>query len=463
MAIPVTGAAETATTSSNGASVRDRARRLVVGVPAMAAEMSVTASVGMASAVRTAPRPVHWLVVAAWPLATLLLLAIGAWSYRRQHRIVRRARHMTIDGRLVLVTAAAGPAVFGVRGPRIIVPAWLLSRSPDEQRLVVQHEQAHIDAHDPLLLLGACALVALMPWNAAAWYMLSRLRLAIEEDCDARVLARGATARRYGALLIDLSTAAQPLPLLTGAPAFSHRASHLERRLRRMTDRPTTHRASRRLAGAALATLAFAAACGTELPTSAELEGMDVAAATQKLNAVAPATERTFVIDGRAASEAEAKAIAADRLASIEVMKAAGGKQQIRLTTRSASTATAPTPAQPATEVGEAQPVVTVAIRQIDSTGTALKIATAVAGIASRGTDTSAAISFRSTADSITVVPSKRGSDVLIFVDGVKATEDAMKMPPDRIERIEVIKGAAAEKLYGPDGAKGVIRITTKK
>jgi len=38
-----------------------------------------------------------------------------------------------------------------------------------------------------------------------------------------------------------------------------------------------------------------------------------------------------------------------------------------------------------------------------------------------------------------------------------------MKMSPDRIQSIEVIKGAAAEKLYGPEGAKGVIRITTKK
>jgi TonB-dependent SusC/RagA subfamily outer membrane receptor len=54
-------------------------------------------------------------------------------------------------------------------------------------------------------------------------------------------------------------------------------------------------------------------------------------------------------------------------------------------------------------------------------------------------------------------------SDVLVFVDGVKATEAAMKMSPDRIQSIEVIKGAAAEKLYGPEGAKGVIRITTKK
>jgi TonB-dependent SusC/RagA subfamily outer membrane receptor len=37
------------------------------------------------------------------------------------------------------------------------------------------------------------------------------------------------------------------------------------------------------------------------------------------------------------------------------------------------------------------------------------------------------------------------------------------KLPPNQIERIEVIKGAAGEKLYGPQGARGVIVITTKK
>ena len=65
--------------------------------------------------------------------------------------------------------------------------------------------------------------------------------------------------------------------------------------------------------------------------------------------------------------------------------------------------------------------------------------------------------------ESVRMSPAKSTFEGLIFVDGVKATEEAMKMSPDRIQSIEVIKGAAAEKLYGPEGAKGVIRITTKK
>jgi TonB-dependent SusC/RagA subfamily outer membrane receptor len=66
--------------------------------------------------------------------------------------------------------------------------------------------------------------------------------------------------------------------------------------------------------------------------------------------------------------------------------------------------------------------------------------------------------------DSIRPLPARPAFDGLVILDGVPITKDVVrKLPPNRIERIEVIKGAAAEKIYGPEGANGVIRITTKK
>ena len=51
----------------------------------------------------------------------------------------------------------------------------------------------------------------------------------------------------------------------------------------------------------------------------------------------------------------------------------------------------------------------------------------------------------------------------LFIVDGVRASQEALnRFTPDQILSIEVIKGPAAAKVYGPDGAKGVIVITTK-
>lgn len=51
----------------------------------------------------------------------------------------------------------------------------------------------------------------------------------------------------------------------------------------------------------------------------------------------------------------------------------------------------------------------------------------------------------------------------LLIVDGVRMPQEALKrLAPEAIQSIEVIKGAAASKVYGPDGANGVIVVTTK-
>jgi TonB-dependent SusC/RagA subfamily outer membrane receptor len=461
LAMPVRTVETTQVAPSSAPSAWDAVSTIITHAPAFAEEALASAATGAAATVRTLPLAAQWCIVLFWPVASGTLLFIGVWTYRRQRAVLRDAARVNAHGHTLHVTAATGPAVYGVLRPRIVAPAWLMQRTPDEQRLVIAHEQAHIAAGDPVLLLTACALTALMPWNPCAWYLLARLRLAIELDCDARVLESGATPRHYGALLIDLSASATPAPLLTGATAFSHHASHLERRLRFMTDRPATHKTARRFASLSLGTLALVAACGAELPTSAELEGMDVAAATARISAVAPSASKQYFIDGRAASESEARAIAANRIASITVMKQDKGVQAIRLTTKTGASTVADDAAMQA-----GSPVVTMRINQIDSTATALRIADTAARLSftavrdARAADTSRPLAI---GDRMVFVPAGKSSDVLIFVDGVKATESAMKMPPDRIQSIEVIKGAAAEKLYGPEGAKGVIRITTKK
>jgi hemoglobin/transferrin/lactoferrin receptor protein len=61
------------------------------------------------------------------------------------------------------------------------------------------------------------------------------------------------------------------------------------------------------------------------------------------------------------------------------------------------------------------------------------------------------------------------GNRILILIDGVKQSENSspsgapLLLDPNIIERIEVIKGAAASALYGSEGIGGVINIITKK
>ena len=127
----------------------------------------------------------------------LVILASGAhlsWRRRRWDR-----GHMA--GTAVYISEDSGPAVVGFFRPHIVVPRWLTKLSPDEQELVIAHERSHLGAYDTQLLTTAVWLLACMPWNPMLWWQLRRLRLAIELDCDARVLSLGYPVARYSETL----------------------------------------------------------------------------------------------------------------------------------------------------------------------------------------------------------------------------------------------------------------------
>ena len=384
-----------------------------------------------------APVAVHVAVAAVWPLSTLLVLIAFGVSYRRHRAELARAELHDIDGVAVSVTEALGPAVIGVRDPRIVVPAWLLERSAQEQRLVITHEQSHIAAGDPLLLLSACIAVALMPWNPLAWFALARLRLAIELDCDRRVLGTGASTRQYGQLLIELSShvprfmhrGVARTPLALTSPAFSYHASHLERRLITMTARPSQFVRSRRAASGLLAAVALLAACEAQLPTAAELQNMDVKGVELRVAQVTKldTTKAIYLVDGKQVSRAEANALSADKIATVNVR---GGKvQEIRIGTKTAL----------------------VGSRLKGTTGDSVVIAELKVG-----GPTSAIVSMSGKA--------KTPFTGILIVDGKTVESSSLNsISPDSIESIEVIKGEAAKALYGEAGANGVIKVTTKK
>ena len=384
-----------------------------------------------------APVAVHVAVAAVWPLSTLLVLIAFGVSYRRHRAELALAERHDIDGVAVSVTAALGPAVIGVRAPHIVVPAWLLEHSAHEQRLVITHEQSHIAAGDPLLLLSACVAVALMPWNPIAWFALARLRLAIELDCDRRVLGTGASTRQYGQLLIALSShvprfvhgGVPRAPLALTSPAFSYHASHLERRLITMTSRPSHFLRSRRIGSGLLAAVALLAACESQLPTAAELQNMDVKGVETRVAQVTKldTTKVIYLVDGKQVSRAEANALSADKIATVNVR---GGKvQEIRIGTKTAL----------------------VGSRLKGTTGDSVVIAELKVG-----GPTSAIVSMSGKA--------KTPFTGILIVDGKTVESSSLNsISPDSIESIEVIKGEAAKALYGEAGANGVIKVTTKK
>ena len=197
-----------------------------------------------------------WL---ASSVAGLALLAAGCWQLRR---IRQGWRSELVCGAHVLVSANAGPAAVGILRPAIVVPAWLLQAPARQQTLVIAHEQAHLVARDPQLLALAMLLLVTMPWNLPMWWQLRRLRLAIEVDCDARVLAAGHSLKSYGAALIDIGARRSNLGAHMGALAAS--GSMLERRIVLMVRPPVRllRRCAPLLAGLSLTMLAVAAQVG---------------------------------------------------------------------------------------------------------------------------------------------------------------------------------------------------------
>ncbi|MEW5931905.1 MAG: M56 family metallopeptidase, partial [Gemmatimonadota bacterium] len=212
-------------------------------------------------------------------------------------------RRAVVAGEPVLVSPATGPAVVGFLRGRIVLPAWALEWDDESQRLMVEHEREHLRARDPLLLLLALAAAAAVPWNAALWWQLRRLRLAMEVDCDARVLRRRPDVRAYGLLLLEVGRVAAsprvPVLALTEPPSF------LERRIRTMTSRTARRRVRRAALAAALcagSVLLAAALPAPAAPVAWGIERQPAAADTVPLPAgvidVRDATDKPRLVNG---------------------------------------------------------------------------------------------------------------------------------------------------------------------
>jgi beta-lactamase regulating signal transducer with metallopeptidase domain len=202
--------------------------------------------------------PPAWLALSAG-----LLVAI-AFGRRKLNRERIRAERAQLAGHGVLVTDNVGPAVAGIRQPVVLVPRWVFALDDPSQRLLMAHEMEHVRRRDTALLFAGATSAALMPWNPVVWWMVGRLRLAVEQDCDARVLAAHPGVRRYADLLLTAASRHGLTSRLLAAH-FGEHTSDLLRRIEAMTNREQMP--WRKLVMGALASLALiAVACETPRP-----------------------------------------------------------------------------------------------------------------------------------------------------------------------------------------------------
>lgn len=226
-------------------------------------------------AVAAGPAPsrgvdVDALLVAGWASASSSVLFVLVLAHVRLARARRGWGREEVDGVPVWVSRDLGPAALGFFRGSIVVPRWALGLEERLRRLMLLHESEHLRVGDPRLLGAGLAVLAAMPWNVGVWWQFRRLRLAIELDCDARVLRREPDARSYGKLLLEVGRRRAAPWLVTAALAGPQ--SQLERRIRRMLRPMCRHERAKAVAFAALATGLAVLACETPGPTGAVAE-----------------------------------------------------------------------------------------------------------------------------------------------------------------------------------------------
>jgi TonB-dependent SusC/RagA subfamily outer membrane receptor len=384
---------------------------------------------------RRVPPSIDRALGIAWATSSALLLALLLLLLRRLDQARHRWPKAELLGTPVRLSERDGPAIYGVVAMDIVVPRALLARSAAEQEVVLSHEREHRGARDPLVLALATALVTLVPWNPAAWWFLSRLRLATELDCDARVLNHGVSVRRYGEALLTLAATLPPPPRAAQGLALFASPRNLHRRLLAMTA-PSTRRSPILTAALALAGTAVAfVACTADVPTAAEVRDADVTAITQALDLPTEPGTLRFLVDGQNSTEADARALTPEEIASIEVLRSDDPAQQgqIRIIRRAEGGAS-----------GTGGPRVLSAVPMGSDSTAPMTLALRLDGPAPE------------------VVP---GLQPIVIVDGeiAEAPNALRAIRPDQIERIEVLKGEAAVAIYGERGVNGAIHVTTKR
>jgi TonB-dependent SusC/RagA subfamily outer membrane receptor len=349
------------------------------------------------------------------------------------------------------------------------------------------------------VLLALAPLFAIaMPWNVALWWQLRRLRLSIEVDCDRRVLAHGIAPGAYGTLLLDI--ARRGGAALVGAAALAEPRTFLERRILAMSSTIPTLRLPRAIALSAAATVFALAACeattplnvGTPEPRAPETETV-VASPELPLEVEQErvAGDPLIVIDGVIVERKLDALTDPNTIERIEVLKGAaaaalygprGENGVIQIFTKQAAgeverRAVVEQMLSGRIRLRQVEPEQEVA--RVEKAAVAEKRAKVALLEKQRSTGVEETVRGEVERQKVLVEQARENTGIIklrqraperdvtrdpvimiddVVVDGV----DLDRLPPDRIERIEVVKGMAAAALGITDG-RGLIRIYMKR
>jgi len=359
-------------------------------------------------ALPTLPRGTDGPLTLLWIGSTVLILLALGWTWSRIRRSSASWPRETLRGRNVLLSNQLGPAVLGVFRPAIVLPRWVADLGSEKVDMVLLHEEAHVEARDPALLALGILMVAAAPWNPAVWWMLRRLHLAVEADCDRRVLSRGLSPRAYGSLLLEVAAGARRLSILSPA-LVEGGSSLLERRLLMLHSTVGRKGAVSGLLAVSVSAGLVVLACETPTPPVAEEDLQD--------------QEQTVTVPVEVAQEGD----------GYFLVRKVGDRVEY--------VGTVPAHEVEGRESLDATPDPAFVVQEIATEGAE----EAGNGIMGRGPEDGEGPRLQP----------------LIIVDGVITDRSMADIEGEDIKSIEIVKGGAAQALYGSRAAGGVVKITT--
>ena len=190
----------------------------------------------------------------AWLPSLLSVVWVGG-AIALAALFVRRQRAFMRDADIGL----AGPAIVGFRNPRIVTPDDFSHRfSHDERKLIITHEQVHLERSDARINAIVAMMRCLFWFNPLVHMGAKAIRIDQELSCDAEVVERRPRVRRaYAETLLKTHLSAQALPVGCHWPA---EAQHpLAERIDLLARRPVS---SRRRAVAAVLVVSLAGGAG---------------------------------------------------------------------------------------------------------------------------------------------------------------------------------------------------------
>jgi TonB family protein len=142
----------------------------------------------------------------------------------RRHGLARPPILLESERPALLVT-------WGVRRPRIILPADARTWTDDRIRVVLAHEIAHVVRRDWLLQTAAEVVRCVYWFNPILWIACAQMRQESEQACDDTVLQAGIDGRVYAGHLLEIARVfRRHRAAWVPAAAIAHRSS-LERRV----------------------------------------------------------------------------------------------------------------------------------------------------------------------------------------------------------------------------------------